>query len=252
MRYHSTKQIASLCLLGALMAWPSIGRAATPYTVAPGWDLFPTVSALFQNVAFQGVPLGTYNFGGAIGVQNVGNTDTIIYRPAVIVGSSGGTVGFAGTMVAWQLRSVNQVSFGGGPLGYYYLTLQSARGGPASIDTGSMYFNPDNTQGTFSDLLDVFFDVRYGSLNGPIVYSADCLMQNDGAGWTHAGSYPPVIDEVNHYLYGPGDIGADFWSPYVIHFDPQGDIHIVPEPSGLVLFGVGALALFARVRSNRE
>jgi hypothetical protein len=247
MRYHSIKQIACLGLLGAALACPSISRAAD-YTVHSGWDLFPTVSAVFNNVPFQGVPLGTYNFGS--GPIAVGNTDTIIHRSNPIVGSAGGTAGFTATLDVLQLRSVNQVSFGGGPLGYYYVTLQSARGGTATIDTGSMYFAPDNASGTFTDLMDVYFDVRYASLTGPIVLSTDCLMDNTGAEWTHLGSYDPVIEHVNYLLDGTQQ--EDFWTPYVVHIDPVGNIHIVPEPSGLALLCLGVLCLAIKTRRGRK
>jgi hypothetical protein len=41
--------------------------------VLPGYDLFETTGdTTFGGVAFQGVPLGTFNFGGTIGVQNTG------------------------------------------------------------------------------------------------------------------------------------------------------------------------------------
>jgi hypothetical protein len=130
-------------------------------------------------------PLGTYDFGGTIGVQNVGNTDTIMSRPTDIVCSAGSTLPFTADLVALQLRSVDQVSIFGGPVGYYYVTLQSVRGGTASNDTGSTIFNSAGTGGTFSDALDVLYDVRYGALNGPVVYSSDCSLVNAGADWTH-------------------------------------------------------------------
>jgi hypothetical protein len=250
MRYNSLKQIASSCLLGAALTWPATSWADP--TVHSGWDLLTTGSGTTVNwVPFQGVPLGVFDFGGSIGLQNVGNTDTIIQRPTDIIGSSGGTVAFTAYLAALQLRSVSLVNFGGGPLGYYYLTLQSVRGGPASTDTGSMTFNADpNVGGTFTDTLDVFFDIRYGSLNGPIVFSDSCLLNNPGAAWTHDGSYPPIIDGVNHLLDGT-DTSQDFWPGYIAHFDSLGNVHIIPEPSGLVLFGLGVLALVARLRSGR-
>lgn len=247
MHYNSLKQIARSCLLGVALAWPSTSRA--DLTVHSGWDLLATGSGTTVNwVPFQGVPLGTFDFGGSIGLQNVGNTDTIIYRPTDTTGSAGGTVAFTAYLAALQLRSVSQVSFGGGPLGYYYLTLQSVRGGPASTDTGLMTFNADpNVGGTFTDTLDVFFDVRFGSLTGPIVLSDACMLNNAGAAWTHDGSSAPVIDGVNHLLNGT-DTSQDFWPGYIAHSDSLGNIHIIPEPSGLVLFGLGVLALATKLR----
>jgi hypothetical protein len=212
MRYQSIKQIAGLGLVFAALAFPSLSRA--DYTVESGWDLFSTLSAQFQNVPFLGVPLGTFDFGGSIGVQDVGNVDTIMHRPTDIIGSSGGTVGFTATLVALQLRSVSQVDFGAG-LGYYYITLQSDHGGPVSTDTGSMYFATNNAGGTFTDELVDYVDVRYGSLTGSIVYTGSCVLTNDGANWFHT-------DETSD----------DFWTPYVDHHNiVSRDFHIVPEPS---------------------
>ena len=125
MRYQLIKQIAVLGLVVAGLACPSVSRA-DDYTIHSGWDLFvtdPNVTT-FMYVPFQGVPLESFNFGGTN--QNVGNTDTIMYRPTNIVGpDGGGSTSFTANLVAWQLRTVNQTDFGGlAPFGYYYLTLQ--------------------------------------------------------------------------------------------------------------------------------
>lgn len=255
MRYHSIKQMASLCLLGAALACPSISRGQ-PYTIAPGWDLFTTATppTMFDNIPFQGVPLGTFNFGGSIGIQNVGNTDTIIQRLTPITGSSGGTVSFTADLAALQLVSVNPVSIGGGPVGYYFLTLQSERGGTASTDSGLMYFNPDNTGGTFTDTLNVYYDLRFGSLIGPIVSSSDVSLVNAGTTWTHDGSYPPVIPGVNQSLNGGSDTSGDFWAGEWTVADQSGDMILVPnpEPSSLALLCVGVLCLAIKTRRGRK
>ncbi|MGA2324338.1 MAG: PEP-CTERM sorting domain-containing protein [Sedimentisphaerales bacterium] len=267
MRYHSIKQIARLCLLGAALACPSISQA-DPYTIASGWDLFTTATppTKFDNIPFQGVSLGTFDFGGSIGVQNVGNTDTIMYRPTKIVGSSGGTVPFTAQLVGLQLESVGPVSIGGGPVGEYFLTLQSFRGGAASTDSGLMYFNPDNAGGTFTDTLDVYYDLRYGNLIGPIVASGECVLPlvppegTSGDPWTHNGSYPPVIQNVNYLLDGT-DTTKDFWPgpppdpDYDVHSDGSANTHavlVIPEPSGLALLSLGGLALLRRRRGKTD
>jgi hypothetical protein len=251
MRYHSTKQIASVCLLGALMACPSICRAGD--VIHSGWDLFPTVYARFQGVEFQGVPLGTYTFGpnGGYpgGTYAVGNADTIIYRSSNITNLHSGPVPFTAELVAMQLRSVNQVDFGAG-LGYYYITLQSDRGGPVSSSTGLMDF--DN--GMFTDQLTDYVDVRFGALTGPIVLTAVCALINDGATWTPTQLYQPAIPGVNYELAGPGITSMDFWVPGVTHWDGVNwaNVHIVPEPSGLALFCVAVLCLALKTRRGQK
>src|SRR5437867_902756 len=58
---------------------PALGNGV----IQPGFDLFttlqPTAVGGFQ---FQGLPLGTFNFGGSVGLQSTGATDTIIQRLA--------------------------------------------------------------------------------------------------------------------------------------------------------------------------
>ena len=50
-------------------------------TVEPGWDLFETTDpTTFVSVPWEGVPLGTFDFGGVIGIQDTGTTDTIVER----------------------------------------------------------------------------------------------------------------------------------------------------------------------------
>jgi hypothetical protein len=219
-------------------------------TIHSGWDLFITDSSVttFNYEPFQGVPLGTFDFGGTN--QNVGDVDTIVYRPTNIVGpDGGGSTNFTANLVAWQLRSVNELNWGAGP-GYYYLTLQSARGGPASTDTGTMTFNSGGTNGTFTDTLDVFFDLRFGSLTGTIVMSNECALWNYGAAWTRDGSYPPVITNVNYLLNG-SDTTEDFWPGRITHYGEgadAGNIHSVPEPSTMVLVCIGGIMGLWRIR----
>ena len=76
-----------LAIGAAALAQPSESRADTP-PVDAGYDLFTTVpSETSYNFGgaigtqnLMGVPLGTYNFGGSIGTQSVPYTDTIVQR----------------------------------------------------------------------------------------------------------------------------------------------------------------------------
>jgi hypothetical protein len=249
MSYRTIKQVTILGLVGAIVAGagPGAGRAAN--IVDPGWDLFQTDAAgtTFGGVNFGGVPLGTFDFGGSIGVQNVGGTDTIVHRSDPVSEPSGST---PIEMLALQLKSVVPVDFGLGT-DFYYITLQSARGGPATV--GRMTINFDSPpppaltdkQGTFSSFFDVFFDIRKGALDGPIAVSDSLELTNSGASWAHQQIPAPLeIPGVNTFLNGQ-DRSADFFPLGLVQeVHPTGAMHSVqttpiPEPSTLVLIGLG-------------
>jgi hypothetical protein len=177
----------------------------TPSRAQPvdaGYDLLTAVpgGATFDGINWQGVPLNTYNFGGSIGVQNVGNTDTIIQRLAAA--TVPGTVSVQ--MDALQLESAVP-AFGGN---YAYITLDPNY---TSVGTLTIESLPSaGSPGTFNDYFNVYFDVRYGSLSAPIE-------ETDGVALTGAGFWsndaPPgalTIPGVNYDLNGV-DTSADFW-----------------------------------------
>jgi hypothetical protein len=267
MRNKPIKHFATLALLLAALAYPTTTRA--DLTVHSGWDLLWTQPGTqFLGDSYVGVPLGNYNFGGAIGLQYVGYTDTIVHRlvnatvPGPVPPSQSTTISIQ--MDALQLASAVPISFGGGPLGTYYITLQSARGGPASLGSMTISFDsqvgePFTTpHGTFDSSWDIFFDVRYAALNGPIVYSADMALGSTGTEWVH---YPPnsalLIDDVNFQLKEDNTIYQDFWPLGIIGEDcPQGAgthyvIATIPEPtsSSLAVLGIGLLSLIQYRRS---
>jgi hypothetical protein len=66
----------SIAIILTIVA-PGMVYAVGQTSVDSGYDLFQTQDGTFFNfgtgpVPLMGVPLGTYNFGGTIGVQNVG------------------------------------------------------------------------------------------------------------------------------------------------------------------------------------
>ena len=237
--------------------------SATVYAqsvVAPGYDLFTTdPSTTFAGDPFEGVPEGFFNFGGSIGTQFVGDTDTIVHRlgPASVV-PPGMAAPIPIEMLALHLQSEVPANFGLG-VGTYFVTLQSERGGPAS--TGDMTINfVSQSGGSFGSNIDVFFDVRLGSLSGPIAFSGDKVISSGSVLWTRV---PPpgalTINGVNVNLNG-SNMDLDFWPttpfsesnqtpPPVIHIvhntlGPQ----VVPDPGSLSLLIGAGLAAFGLLR----
>ncbi|WP_165224015.1 hypothetical protein [Aquisphaera insulae] len=232
-------------------------RAAGSLTVNPGYDLFTsTEGTTFPGLGdLVGVPLGTYDFGtGAVGV---GDADTIVHRLSeVTVAAIGDTGTTRLELLALQLMTAAPVDFGGLGLDNYFVTLQSARGGPASL--GSMDITFTSLEGgTFTSFFDVFFDIRKGSLDGPIVFSDELTLTNSGADWTR--TPPPgaiLIDGINHFLNGT-DNATDFWpvTPFVEQH-PSGAKHevtvaSVPEPGSLVM-GTTALVVGLVILRSRQ
>ncbi len=232
-------------------------RGAGSLTVNAGYDLFASGPATtFPGLGgLMGVPVGTFDFG--TGPVPVGNTDTIVHRLSDVTVAAIGDTGTARLeMVALQLESVAPVDFAGNGLDHYFVTLQSVRGGPATFGSMDITFLSQEG-GTFSSFFGIFFDIRKGSLVGPIVLSDVLTLSNQGAEW---GRDPPpgaiLIDGVNHFLNGT-DNRTDFWpiTPFQ-EAHPNGAIHEVltatPEPSTW-LMGATAVVVgltYARWRSR--
>ncbi|HSL83764.1 MAG TPA: hypothetical protein VLF66_13395 [Thermoanaerobaculia bacterium] len=242
--------------------WPAALTEASPeadhvveaarvpqFCVGAGWDLFETRSpTVFRpglsepEIPLEGVPLGSFDFEGTLGPRATGSTDTIVRRTQGALGvEPGDDATIPIELVELRLRSVEPVDLGAGP-DFHFVTPQSNRGpgdpppGPPSL--GTMTFTFDSAEnGTFTSSLDVWFDVRKGSLDGPIVHSGVeplPLRPPDPVAWDRT---PPAravaIDGVNVLLVG-GTTEWDFW--------PHG-----PDPDGS--FPEDALLASHRVRS---
>jgi len=235
----------------------TVGVANAGPVVNPGYELYETLSGTtFGGVAFQGVPIGNFNFGGSIGVKAVGATDTIVQRLAPASGAA-----IPVQLVDLQLMSTAPTNFGLGA-GFYFMTLQSARGGPASTGSETIGFGPEalpgSSHGTVDSFFDVFFDIRLGSLSGPIALSETLRATSQGVPWNH---FPPtgalVITGINEFLNGTNS-NADFFpiGPFQSVF-PTGAVHrmsvtTVPEPGSLSLLAIGVLAGVGRQLLSRR
>jgi len=229
-------------------ASPQEGRAAGSLTVNSGYDLFASgPGTSFPGLGnLNGVPLGTFDFGS--GPVFVGDADTIVHRLDSVTVAAVGDTGTTGLeMLALQLVTAAPVDLPGSGLDNYYITLQSARGGPATVGSMDITFtSPDG--GTFTSFFDIFFDIRKGSLDGAIVLSDQLRLTNEGTPWDRD---PPLgavlIDGINHFLNGT-DNATDFWpiTPFR-EVEPNGAVHEVviaqvPEP-GSLLMGATAVVI---------
>jgi hypothetical protein len=204
-RYYALPILAPLLCVFALSALP-VATGAQP-AVGAGWLLLQTDPT--QSVSgglgaiLVGDPLGTYNFGGAIGVQNVGAADTVID----IQGP--GTTGPSNTAVvniqldALQLQTTRM--YGSTRV---YFTLDPSQPSTSTMD---MTFNSQETGGTFTSSLNMFVDIRVGSIDGPLPGTGGGLMSSGACTWSRtapAGSQQ--VSGVNLDLDGI-DNAADFW-----------------------------------------
>lgn len=241
-------------IAAAAMVSLTSGLAHADPIVAPGFDLFESDpgATTFGGAPFTGVALGAYDFG--TGPLLVGTTDAIIQRQAaaVVAAPPATAPTIPIELVSLQLRSVAPIDLGAGT-DYYYITLQSDRApsfdglpvGPASTGSMDITFN-DLESGTFTSQINVAFDVRLGSLKGPIVQSATLPLSNTGQGWNEVA--PPgatiLLPGINYLLKGDGTDDQDFW-PFgsdptyangiqlLEESHPTGAMHTVGDPHPL-------------------
>jgi hypothetical protein len=257
------KRVANLFLLSLVLVIGLQPVFATNFDVLAGSDYFVTQPGTsFQGVAFNGVPTGP------------GNSDTIVQRTQQVNLGTGAPSSGTTSLLMIQLELVSAAPTNVfGPLGFYYITLQSnrsaAEGGPGPSSTGSMTINLNsnddhtsaNPEGTFTSSLDVFFDIRSGSATGAIVASSNLSLSNAGGVWD---ADPAPNDIIVSGLKGDltknlhtnkiqnVDINdMDFFPVGNITESAGSDTHVVnvqmPEPGTTALLG-GALLLLWPLR----
>lgn len=252
MSQRTIKHVVVLGIVGVFVGVGPTNTARAAVVVNPGFDLFESVQpTTFAGVSWEGVPLGTFDFGGTIGVQNTGTTDTIVQRldPASVPSAPPSTASapIPIELVELQLVSVAPIDLGAG-LDFHYITLDTI-----SPSTGEMTITFDDANGgIFSSFLDVDFDVRIGGLNGPIILSDILQLSSSNVPWGRIA--PPgalTIPGVNHLLNGV-DNATDFWPAEFTEVHPTGAQHSVvpgtPEPGSLALVVLGGLMVVGRRR----
>jgi hypothetical protein len=165
-------------LLPTLVVAASLIGTAQAGVVLLGSDYLETLpGTTFGGAPFAGVPIGP------------GNTDTIVQRlNDANLPSLGSSTTIPTQMVELRLVTTVPVNFGLG-VGFYYMTLQSVRGGPSTVGSMTITWNsaddhaPNTPEGTFNSFFDVFFDIRFGALNGPIALSDDLILSQSGSFW---------------------------------------------------------------------
>ncbi len=218
MRHRSFLKVLMLGLaIGiAVSGRPAAVRAGT-VSVAQGYDLIHTQDG--TNIKglddLMVVPLGTYNFGGAIGNQKVPGIDVIVQRLQDATVTAPGAISYPVTaktinlaVVALQLETVKMTNFNGNGLDNYFVTLS-----PKAASTGTMDITfASAAGGTFTSTLDLNLDVHKGSLNGKVVDSfTNVVIKGGPTNWGRTA--PPgavTIKGVNLMLDGK-DTDQDFW-----------------------------------------
>jgi hypothetical protein len=98
-----------------------------------------------------------------------------------------------------------------------------------------------------TSFFDVFFDIRFGALDGPVVTSGQINLDSSGNHW---GRTPPpgavIVPGINYLLNGQ-NTEDDFWPIGIVnHNGPHPVTTAMPVPATLVLFGLGLAMLVWR------
>lgn len=156
----------------------------------------------------EGVPLGKHDFGGKVGVVDVGTAAMILTRrgQTEFYKDTGLAPSVRIEVEALQVCTTEEKDLGFG-LGHYYLTVNRSK--PL---LSNMVIVKRNQYGGIAHLsVNISFDVRFKSVDGQVVFSAEGCFISANTPWSFR---PPrnaiVIPRVNSMLNG-SDNSDDFW-----------------------------------------
>lgn len=264
-----SNRIAAVLGFMAFVAW-GIGGAAHADSVLLGADYLHTLPGTYFDF---GGPIGSVSLTGVpISPGTLGDTDTIVHRKAdaflPIPGVSMDTVPIE--LVQLSLMSVAPVNIGGF---FYdvsvYLTPFTSSTGTMTIRHEGLDNGTPAPEGTFDSFFDVFFTADFTEVGNPInTFQIPDHIQlgSTGSLWSHepipgalqvTGSTgnqaandhtarPPLFNDFHVpgqivEMKLPPDSGAHFVRAA---FGPQSFAQ-VPEPSTLLLLGLGGLTIWA-------
>ncbi len=229
--------------------------------VLPGYDLFETEAGTYYDfegyvgmgvMQFEGVPLGSFDFGS--GPQPTGDADTIVRRLDTATVASA-TIDIE--IVALSLVSTDPIDIGNGPE-HILIDLNFDAGGSQMTINGLA--SEGDPHGTFDSSLNFFFDVM-GTTTGYIGTIPTTITQT-GTGWRHeANPGEPLLTGVNYLLNGLTD-DNDFWPTEPVLEEHPGDgVHVasagepvLPSISqlGMGLLSLGLIGTFIAARKRRQ
>ena len=172
----------------------------TTITALPGTQIDIDGGGSIPPIDMGGLPLGSFDFGGSIGVQATGDADTILQRTNDAIG--GGTQAVAVEFTALQLVSVNPIDLslvGSSGTDFLFVHLD-----PVLTSNGTITVDLDNL--TFDGNLSVTIELR-DSLDNVLQDAILDTMTWTGAPWS---STPAPLDlnipgVQNGFFPGSGD-----------------------------------------------
>ena len=227
---------AIITAAGLATAFPAASQGQE--TVGIGYELLQTVAGTNfsfpcpegepQRVSLKGLPLGSYDFGGA-GTHDLDQTDTILRRREEAVADAGGSATIDIEIVALSLTSLEPIELCGGPEEEIFVTLNEELTG-ALADRGrrTLHFDPMTFEtagaepGGPDPRLHYWIDVS-GSESGYIASFEKRFVITNAPRWSREG--PPQaleIDGVNHLLDGVGE-ATDFFAIDTVVEDDAGN-----------------------------
>ena len=226
---------------------PGLSQAGNLFPVESGYDLFRTLpGATFHGIAFQGVPIGSFDFGS--GLVNTSLTDTIVLRTQDVL-AAGGTTNLS--IKALQLKSVSPVTVASLVNETLFVTLNALEQVEWEQENASNNLMTIGTNKFATSNFRAYFDFRTGGVDGVILNDPNLFpdpedryvdLSGSNNPWANeAPNYAFLIDGINHHLNGFDETG-DFWPVGVLHTGPH-PVTSTPEPSTFVMAALGVFGL---------